>query len=55
MRRLPQGYPIFVKSWLSGNVLIHGYAVIDRARVWRAVQDGLPALRAVLNDLLAPR
>jgi uncharacterized protein with HEPN domain len=25
------------------NVL-HGYALIDRARVWRAVQDDLPAL-----------
>ena len=35
------------------NVLIHGYAVIDRARVWRAVENDLPALRAVLNDLLA--
>jgi len=35
------------------NVLIHGYAVIDRARVWRAVQDDLPALRAALEDLLA--
>src|SRR5260370_15641479 len=28
------------------NVLIHGYALIDRARVWRAVQDDLPVLRA---------
>ena len=35
------------------NVLIHGYAVIDRARVWRAVQDDLPALRAAPDDLLA--
>jgi uncharacterized protein with HEPN domain len=35
------------------NVLIHGYALIDRARVWRAVQDDLPALRAALDDLLA--
>jgi uncharacterized protein with HEPN domain len=34
------------------NILIHGYAVIDRARVWRAVQDDLPSLRAVLQDLL---
>jgi uncharacterized protein with HEPN domain len=35
------------------NVLIHGYALIDRARVWRVVQDDLPTLRAVLDDLLA--
>jgi uncharacterized protein with HEPN domain len=35
------------------NVLIHGYALIDRARVWRAVQDDLPMLRATVDDLLA--
>ncbi len=35
------------------NVLIHGYALIDRARVWRAVQDDLPVLRATVDDLLA--
>jgi uncharacterized protein with HEPN domain len=34
------------------NILIHGYAVIDRARVWRVVQDDLPQLRSVLDDLL---
>jgi uncharacterized protein with HEPN domain len=34
------------------NVLIHGYAVIDRARVWRVVEENLPQLRAVLADLL---
>ncbi|HUD86486.1 MAG TPA: HepT-like ribonuclease domain-containing protein, partial [Xanthobacteraceae bacterium] len=28
------------------NILIHGYAVIDRARVWQAVQADLPKLRA---------
>ena len=33
------------------NILIHGYAVIDRARVWRAAQDDLPPLRAALDDL----
>ena len=33
------------------NVLIHGYALIDRARVWRTVEDDLPALRAALDDL----
>ena len=35
------------------NILIHGYAVIDRARVWRAVQDDLPRLCATLDGLLA--
>src|SRR5580658_10539089 len=35
------------------NVLIHGYALIDSARVWRTVQDDLPALRVILDDLLA--
>jgi uncharacterized protein with HEPN domain len=34
------------------NILVHGYAMIDRARVWRAVQDDLPPLRAALDDLL---
>jgi len=35
------------------NVLIHAYALIDRARVWRVVEEDLPRLRAVLADLLA--
>jgi uncharacterized protein with HEPN domain len=35
------------------NILIHGYASIDRARVWRAVQYDLPPLQATLVDLLA--
>jgi uncharacterized protein with HEPN domain len=35
------------------NILIHGYASIDRARVWRAVQHDLPPLQATLVDLLA--
>ena len=35
------------------NVLIRGYALIDRAHVWRAVQDDVPGLRAILDDLLA--
>jgi uncharacterized protein with HEPN domain len=34
------------------NILIHGYASIDRARVWRAVQHDLPPLQATLVDLL---
>ena len=35
------------------NVLIHGYAVIDRARVWRVVEENLPQLRLALAALLA--
>ena len=35
------------------NILIHGYALIDRARVWRAVEDHLPGLRRSLEDLIA--
>jgi uncharacterized protein with HEPN domain len=35
------------------NILIHGYALIDRARVWSVVQNDLPALRAALDGLLA--
>jgi uncharacterized protein with HEPN domain len=35
------------------NLLIHGYAVVDRARVWRVVEEDLPPLRAALAALLA--
>jgi uncharacterized protein with HEPN domain len=35
------------------DVLIHGYAMIDRARVWQVIQVNLPQLRAVLAELLA--
>ena len=35
------------------NVLIHGYATIDPARVWRVVEDNLPLLRTALAALLA--
>lgn len=34
------------------NILIHGYAVIDRARVWRVIEEDLPRLRATLEELL---
>lgn len=33
------------------NILIHGYAAIDRARVWRTVEQDLPPLRDALHDL----
>lgn len=35
------------------NILIHGYAVIDPALVWRVVCESLPGLRAQLDALLA--
>jgi uncharacterized protein with HEPN domain len=35
------------------NILIHGYAFIDRACVWQVVQDDLPELRIALDTLLA--
>ena len=35
------------------NILIHGYATINRSRVWQTVQDDLPGLCATLHDLLA--
>jgi uncharacterized protein with HEPN domain len=34
------------------NILIHGYAVLDNARVWRVVEKDLPRLRAELSALL---
>lgn len=34
------------------NILVHGYAVIDRARVWHIVEQELPGLRTATNRLL---
>ncbi|HZB92084.1 MAG TPA: HepT-like ribonuclease domain-containing protein [Stellaceae bacterium] len=34
------------------NILIHGYATIDREIVWRAVHESLPELQASLAALL---
>jgi uncharacterized protein with HEPN domain len=35
------------------NVLIHGYATVDPARVWRVIEDNLPPLRGALAALLS--
>lgn len=35
------------------NVLIHGYATIDHARVWRIAETQLPALHHAVSALLA--
>lgn len=34
------------------NVLIHGYAQVDNAAVWRTLQDNLPALRTCVAELI---
>ena len=35
------------------NVLIHGYAMIDNARVWQITEMSLPSLREAVSALLA--
>lgn len=37
------------------NILIHGYAVVDRGLVWHVIQENLPILRATLDDILSER
>ncbi len=34
------------------NILIHGYAVIDPATVWRVIEENLPQLEKALTALL---
>lgn len=34
------------------NLLIHGYAAVDHARVWRIAHESLPSLRHTANQLL---
>jgi uncharacterized protein with HEPN domain len=35
------------------NILVHGYAEIDHARVWLVIEKHLPRLRDTLTELLA--
>lgn len=35
------------------NILIHGYAMVDDALVWQVVDDRLPELARVMDELLA--
>jgi uncharacterized protein with HEPN domain len=35
------------------NLLIHGYATVDHGRVWQTASQSLPALRMVVDALLA--
>ena len=34
------------------NILVHGYAAIDRRTVWRATESNLPELRRALATLI---
>lgn len=34
------------------NILIHGYAVVNRELIWRAVHENLPGLRAAVDRLI---
>ncbi len=34
------------------NILVHGYAMVDRRTVWRAVEENLPELRETLRRLI---
>jgi len=34
------------------NILIHGYAVVNHALLWRAIQEDLPQLRATVGRML---
>lgn len=35
------------------NFLIHGYAMVDRNRIWEIARDDLPGLQAILSGLLS--
>lgn len=47
-RRIPE----YVEIIAFRNQLIHGYAAVDHARVWRIAQTSLPGLRARAAALL---
>jgi uncharacterized protein with HEPN domain len=36
------------------NIISHGYDVIDPELVWDAIQNHLPVLKGVVEDLLRP-
>jgi uncharacterized protein with HEPN domain len=43
--------PDLAKIIAFRNLLIHGYAAVDPARVWRIVQEDLPTLATALDAL----
>lgn len=52
-RALAQRVPDIREIIAFRNLLIHGYAQVDPARVWRAVEENLPQLRKMLAELSA--
>ena len=50
---LAEQIPDLPRIVASRNILIHGYAVVDNAIVWRVIQENLPGLLSVLERLLA--
>ena len=46
------GVPDLLRIVAFRNILIHGYAAIDRAIVWRVAQENLPPLTEILAMLL---
>jgi uncharacterized protein with HEPN domain len=44
--------PDLARAVAFRNLLIHGYAMVDDATVWRTTQEDLPGLRAAVADLL---
>jgi len=49
---LAERIPDFRRAIAFRNTLIHGYATVDLYRVWNAVQDELPHLRAAVAALM---
>lgn len=35
-----------------GNVLVHGYDIIDDGTVWSAIKDRIPTLRQEVEEIL---
>jgi uncharacterized protein with HEPN domain len=44
--------PEFQRIIAFRNLLIHGYAVVEHARVWSIVRDFLPELESAIEQLL---
>ena len=49
---LAERIPRYRESIAFRNLLIHGYAGVEPARVWRIIQESLPALRNSVAELL---
>jgi uncharacterized protein with HEPN domain len=45
--------PDLARAVAFRNLLIHGYATVDDATVWRTTQEDLPGLRSTVAALLA--